>query len=338
MANYHMPAEWAPHTATWLSWPHNADTWGNKLEGAELTFAKMVEVLTPYEKVNINVKNEAMKNRAMSYINDTKAIISQIKFYFHSTNDNWCRDHGPIYVKDDKGNKAITNWEYNSWGGKYPPFDDDNSIPKLIANAQDIQTLDTNMVLEGGSIDVNGEGTLITTKSCLLHKNRNPHFTINDIEAHLSRYLGAKKILWLEEGIAGDDTDGHIDDITRFVNAHTIVTAIEDDTKDANYDTLLHNFELMKTWQGANRENFKIVQLPMPEPVVTDGLRLPASYANFYIANQTVLVPIFGSKRDKLALDILQTEFNSRKVIGIDCRTLVWGLGAIHCCTQQEPL
>ncbi len=337
---YRMPAEWEPHAATWLSWPHNKDTWpfNGKYEAMIKQYCNLIGTLAQYETVNINVGNSSLEKEAKAYlIANGFSNFSNIHFHFLKTNDAWCRDHGPIFVKNKKGEKAITNWIYNAWGGKYPPFDDDNRIPEQIGKLKNLPVFTTGIVMEGGSIEVNGKGTLLTTKACLLNKNRNPHLSQTQIEQYLKSYLGVTNILWLEDGILGDDTDGHIDDLSRFVNADTIVTVVEENISDANYHILKQNLETLQTLLDQNGNPFKIVTLPMPSPVITDGERLPASYANFLIANGCVLVPIFEDKNDNKALEILQSCFPDRKVIGINCRDTVWGLGTIHCMSQQEP-
>jgi agmatine deiminase len=337
-----MPAEWEQHASTWLSYPINIDTWtveDGKYEAMLHAYTEIISTLSQYELVNINLADEAIQAIAIEKLKALgKANFKNILFHPHLTNDAWCRDHGPIFVKNEAGEKMILGWEYNAWGGKYPPFDADNQIPNKIAALKKLPILEPGIVLEGGSIEVNGKGTLLTTSSCLLHKNRNPHLTQTEIEAYLKAYLGVSHILWLGDGIVGDDTDGHIDDIARFVNETTLVTVLEENPADENYHILQENLATLQTFKDQDGNAFKIVTLPMPAAVVTDGTRLPASYANFLIANGVVLVPIFKDPNDSRALAILQNLFPDRKVVGIDCRDVVWGLGTIHCLTQQEPL
>lgn len=338
---FRMPAEWEPHASTWFSWPHNKDTWplDGKYQAMIKQYCQLIGTLAQYELVNINVGDQNLESEAKQHLLDNGyKDFTNIKFHHFKTNDAWCRDHGPIFIKNDKGEKAITNWIYNSWGGKYPPFDDDNKIPEQIAQLKGFPIYSTGIVMEGGSLEVNGKGTLLTTKACLLNKNRNPHLNQAEIETYLKTFLGVTNILWLEDGIVGDDTDGHIDDLSRFVNANTIVTILEDNVEDENYHILKENLEKLYTLKDQDGNPFEIVILPMPEAVVVDGERLPASYANFLIANKCVLVPIFGDKNDHKAIEILQSCFEDRKVIGINCRDIVWGLGTIHCLSQQEPL
>ncbi len=343
MDAYRMPAEWEPHRATWLSWPHNPDTWPGKMEAILPVYARMVAALARSEPVHINVNDATMEATARRHLREAGAR-GNIRFHHIPTNDAWCRDHGAIFVHaSDPATPtapptlAAINWEYNAWGGKYPPYDRDNQVATQMAQALGIATIEGGMVLEGGSIDVNGQGVLLTTESCLLNPNRNPHLSHDDIAQRLWERLGVHTILWLGDGIVGDDTDGHIDDLTRFVSPDTVVTAVEDDPADANYAPLrdnLHRLHAMREQHGIPRH---IVELPMPPAVVYQGERLPASYANFYIANRVLLLPCFNHPRDQQAQEILQPLFPNREVIGIDCTDLVWGLGAFHCLTQQVP-
>ena len=339
-----MPPEWAPHASTWLSWPHKLESWPGKFEPVPAVFAELAWQLSRSETVNINVLDDAMEAQARGLLKERDPegkYADRIVFHRIPTNDAWCRDHGPNYVirmKDGKREKIIMNWEYNAWGGKYEPYDDDNAVPERVAKVQRLPMVSTGMVLEGGAIDVNGAGLLLTTEACLLNPNRNPLLSKAEIEAQLSRYLGIRKVLWLGDGIAGDDTDGHVDDMARFVNENTVVIAVEDDPEDDNYKPLHENYELLKTMTGLDGKLLNVVKLPMPEPVYYDGERLPASYANFYIANTVVLVPTYRCSRDQEAIDILQQCFPGREVVGIDCSDLIWGLGAIHCVTHEEPV
>jgi agmatine deiminase len=341
---YFMPPEWAPHASTWLSWPHKLESWPGKFEPVPAVFAELAYQLSRSETVNINVLDDAMEAQARELLKERDPegkYAERIVFHRIPTNDAWCRDHGPNYVvrtQDGRPEKIIMNWEYNAWGGKYEPYDDDNAVPERVAKIQGLPMISTGMVLEGGAIDVNGAGLLLTTEACLLNPNRNPSLSKEEIEAQLSRYLGIRKVLWLGDGIAGDDTDGHVDDMARFVNENTVLIAVEDDPEDENYKPLQENYELLKTMTGLDGEPLNVVKLPMPEPVYYDGERLPASYANFYIANTAVLVPTYRCSRDQQAIDILQQCFPGREVIGIDCSDLIWGLGAIHCVTHEEPV
>ena len=256
--------------------------------------------------------------------------MEKVQFHPFPTYEPWCRDHGPQFVIRGTGERAIVNWGYNAWGEKYKPYDLDDAIPGQIATALGLPLLEPSMILEGGSIDVNGQGSVLTTKSCLLHPNRNPNLTKHDIESKLRTHLGIDQIVWLGDGIQGDDTDGHVDDIARFVAPNKVVAAVEPDKRDANHRSLRKNLALLD-------QTFEVVELPMPRRLVSNGQRLPASYANFYICNAHVIVPTFRDKNDELALDILRDCFPSRPVIGLDSTDLIWGLGSFHCLTQQEP-
>jgi agmatine deiminase len=263
--------------------------------------------------------------------------MERISFHRISTNEPWCRDHGPIFLTRDVDPKlAIVDWDYNAWGNKYPPFDLDEAVPTRVAQFLYLPVFYPRMILEGGSIDGNGAGALLTTESCLLNANRNPQLSRGEIEQRLRDYLGVREILWLGDGIAGDDTDGHIDDLARFVSERTVVTVVEENRDDENYKPLHENLARLREMKIDNRK-IDIITLPMPKKIVREGLRLPASYANFYIANTCVLVPMFADPNDEAALSILRDVFPNRLTIGIDCRELIWGLGTFHCLTQQQP-
>ena len=337
---YRMPAEWEPHAATWLSWPRrDGISFPDSYDRVMPVFAKMVDALADSEPVNINVCDAAHEADVKRILSRFQARASHVTFHHFPTNEPWCRDHGPIFITRDKAPRlAITDWDYNAWGWKYPPFDDDDVVPSQVAEKYDLPIYRPGMVLEGGSIDVNGHGTLLTTTSCLLNPNRNPELSQTEIEQRLRDYLGVKNILWLGDGIEGDDTDGHIDDLTRFVSRHTVVTVIEEDEDDANYQPLQDNLTALHAMSAEDEAPLEVHQLPMPHKIVRDGQRLPASYANFYIANKVVLLPVFADSHDKWAIAVLEKAFPDRKVLPIDCRELIWGLGAFHCLTQQQPL
>lgn len=336
---YRFPAEWEKQNSIWLSWPHNLETWPGKFEPIPKKFAEIVSIISKFEHVNINYFGEPMLLEIETLLKEKN--VSSLSYTLHevATNDTWCRDHGPAFVvnKNSEDPLAIVNWGYNALGGKYPPFNLDDDVPRKIAEKLKLPIFTPGIIMEGGSIDVNGEGCLLTTKDCLLNKNRNPHLSKNEIENYLCQFYGVEKILWLEKGIVGDDTDGHIDDIARFVNPNTIVTVIEKNSEDENYEILKTNLELLKSMTDVNGGSFKIVELPMPRVIEYNNQRLPASYANFLILNGAVIVPIFNCKNDEIALNILQEQFPTRKIIGIDCVDLVWGLGTLHCISQQEP-
>jgi agmatine deiminase len=333
---YKMPPEWAPHQATWFSWPHNSATWPDQLPGAEQALAAAVAALSRHEHVYVNVRDSAHADHVRKLLPDD-ADAAAISFEHIATNDAWCRDHGAIFVYDADGGLTALNFRFNAWGGKYPPFDLDDAVPPQMAARLQVPSVAIDHVLEGGSIDVNGAGALLTTTQCLLNPNRNPHRSRGEIEALLHRYLGAEQVLWLGDGIVGDDTDGHVDDITRFVATHRVITAVEPDTRDANHRPLAENRELLETFRLADGRGLEVVELPMPDPLLYRGDRLPASYANFYIANGIVLVPVFGCDRDPDALAIIQRCFPDRAIVGIDCRDIVVGLGTLHCLSQQVP-
>ena len=331
-----MPAEWEPHAATWLSWPRRAGiSFPDSFDRVMPVLRAMVEALLESEQVCINVCNGAHEAEAQSVLRGLP--MERITFYRVPTNEPWCRDHGPIFLTRKRDPKlVVVDWDYNAWGNKYPPFDLDEIVPTRIAERLKLPPFYPHMILEGGSIDVNGAGALLTSESCLLNKNRNPNLSCDQIEQRLRDYLGVRDILWLGDGIAGDDTDGHIDDLARFVSERTIVTVIENNRDDENYDPLKKNLARLCEMKIDGR-NVDFLTLPMPKKIVREGLRLPASYANFYIANTCVLVPTFADPNDETALSVLRDCFPNRRVIGIDCRELIWGLGTFHCLTQQQP-
>jgi len=336
---YSFPAEFAKHDATWLSWPHKEASWPGKIETIYPVYAQFIKLVAEGERVNVNVVDEAMKQKALHHVLEAGADLSNVQFFIHPTNDAWCRDHGPAFLLNPKAEhkKIIVDWGYNAWGGKYPPFDLDDNIPTLIARHYNIPVVYPGIVMEGGSVEFNGKGTLLTTTSCLLNENRNPHLNQQQIEDFLYNYYGVENILWLGDGILGDDTDGHIDDLTRFVNADTVVTVVETDKRDENYTPLQENLKLLNKLRLENGKQMNIIELPMPAAVVYEDMRLPASYANFYISNKYVVVPTFRDKNDDRALEIIQKTFTDRKVIGLDSLDIIWGLGSFHCLSQQEP-
>jgi agmatine deiminase len=329
---YRMPAEWEPHAATWLSWPRREGiSFPDSLDQVLPVLRAMVAALVESEPVCINVCNGAHEAEARAVL-DALPQQECITYYEIPTNEPWCRDHGPIFLTRDTDPKlAVVDWDYNAWGNKYPPFDLDEIVPTHVAKILDLPVFYPRMILEGGSIDVNGAGALLTSESCLLNKNRNPNLSRQEIEQRLRDYLGVREILWLGDGIEGDDTDGHIDDLSRFVSERTVATVVEEDRSDANYRPLQENLNRLSGF------GLDVVTLPMPRKIVREDLRLPASYANFYIANTCVLVPTFADANDDKALSILRECFPGREIVGIDCRELIWGLGAFHCLTQQQP-
>ncbi|ULQ54471.1 agmatine deiminase family protein [Flavihumibacter fluvii] len=338
-AGYYFPAEFAPHDATWLSWPHKEASWPGKIHAIFPYYAQFVKALAESERVCINVNDNDMKSFALRNLEKAQVNLERVEFYFHATNDAWCRDHGPAFLinPEARQKKVIVDWNYNAWGGKYPPFDLDDNIPTKIAQHYNIPVYYPGIIMEGGAVEFNGKGTVMTSKACLLNPNRNPSLNQQQIEQYLIAYYGVQQVLWVDEGIIGDDTDGHIDDTVRFVNENTVLTVIEDDAENENYGILKGNLQQLQQMRLINGQPLNIIELPMPDTVEYDGQPLPASYANFYISNNAVIVPTFRSKKDDLALQIIQDCFPNRKVIGIDSTEIIWGLGSFHCLSQQEP-
>jgi agmatine deiminase len=336
---YYFPAEFAIHESTWLSWPHKEASWPDKIHTIFPRYAEFVNYLSRSEKVCINVADETMKNFAMGHLEKAGVDLGQVEFFFHPTNDAWCRDHGPAFLINPAADqkKVIVDWNYNAWGGKYPPFDLDDVIPTLIGNKKGLPVYHPGIIMEGGSVDFNGEGTVITSKQCLLNENRNPNLNQDQIEQYLMDYYGVKQVLWVDEGIIGDDTDGHIDDTVRFVNADTVITVVEEDKNDENYEILQQNLRQLQSMRLLNGKQLNIVELPMPDAVIWEDQRLPASYGNFYICNKYVIVPTFRQPKDEKVCRIIQDCFPRREVVGIDSTDIIWGLGSFHCLSQQEP-
>jgi len=343
-----MPAEWAPHAATWIAWPHNAEDWPGKFQPIPWVYAEIVRHLSCCEDIHILVNNEAAEKRARNILLRAGANLARLHFHQWLTDRVWLRDSGPIFVKNPEGNLAITNWQFNAWA-KYSNWHRDDQIPHHVAKLYDMEefrpeatTQDGKthrLVLEGGSIEVNGAGILLTTEECLLSEvqQRNPGISKEQLEQAFGDYLGIEKTIWLNRGTAGDDTHGHVDDITRFVAHDTILTCVEPSTHDENHLPLAENLDRLRSTRNLQGNPFKIVELPLPSPVVFDGQRLPASYANFYIANHAVLVPTFNDPNDRRALNLIAACFPDREIVGIHSVDLIWGLGALHCMTQQEP-
>jgi len=300
--------------------------------------ARMVNALADSEPVHINVRDGDEEEQVRVQLLKNKARIEHVTFHHIPTNEPWCRDHGPMFLtRQEEPRLAVVDWDYNAWGWKYPPFDEDDEVPGRVAELLNLPAYKGGMVLEGGSIDVNGTGSLLTTASCLLNPNRNPDLTKAEIERRLKEFIGVTNVLWLGDGIEGDDTDGHIDDLTRFVSRDTVVTVVEEDESDANYEPLQANLVRLREMSIEDDSPLKVLTLPMPGKIVKQGQRLPASYANFYIANKVVLLPVYQDTGDAWASSVLQRAFPKRKVVSIDCRDLIWGLGAFHCLTQQQP-
>ncbi|MFA5057406.1 MAG: agmatine deiminase family protein [Opitutaceae bacterium] len=335
---FRMPAEWEPQEAVWLSWPHRLRTWPGHFRLIPAKFAEIAAVISRFEEVRINIARP-LQDRAWRLIEKTGAERTRIKFYDHATNDCWCRDHGPVFIRNDRTQEvALTDWIYNAWGGKYPPFDFDNRIPRRIGRALGLRRFAPGIVLEGGSIDTNGRGLLLTTESCLLNRNRNPDLSQREIERVLRDNLGVEAVVWLGRGIAGDDTDGHVDDLSRFFRVDGIVSAVERNPRDPNYRPLQENLERLASLRTPAGRRVAIIALPMPDPCFCAGQRLPASYANFLVVNGAVLMPAFRQpRRDAEAAAVLAGCFPGREIIPVDCRDLVLGLGTLHCISQQQP-
>lgn len=340
---YFFPAEFSRHESTWLSWPHKEGSWPGKISTIFPIYSQFIKEVAKGEVVNINVVDSAMEESAKKSLTDVGTDLNKIVFHQHPTNDAWCRDHGPAFLigpetgSRELPSKVVVDWGYNAWGNKYPPYDLDDVIPTSIAKKLGLPVFHPGIVMEGGSVDFNGKGTVLTTTACLLNPNRNPHLNQAEIEWYLKSFYGVQQILWLGDGIVGDDTDGHVDDITRFVNEDTVLTVVESDRSDANHEPLEENLKALKKMRLINGSALNIVELPMPSAVVYEGQRLPASYANFYIANECVVVPTFRDKNDDKALKIIEGCFPGRKVIGLDSWDIIWGLGSFHCLSQQEP-
>ncbi len=358
-----MPAEWGPHAATWLAWPHNIETWPDKrLARVQETHLQIMEGLLPNEKVNLLIRNSAEGQSVKKRLEKMSIRTANLILHEVSTADAWIRDYGPTFLKKhitgpgphlaptrwgpgpvsrDRGpDKAYIKWIFNAWGGKYDSLREDThvfSAAKIGGPLIPHPCFEADFILEGGSIEVNGAGTCLTTEQCLLNKNRNPKLSRAQIEKNLKDYLGVSHIVWLKDGIAGDDTEGHIDDLARFVDRSTVLTAFETDPKDVNHEILKKNWEDLKKSVDQDGKKWNVVKLPMPGVVADSGTRLPASYANFFIANGVVLLPVYGHKNDQEAARILKDLFPKREIISIRCNDLVCGLGAIHCVSQQEP-
>ena len=362
---YRFPAEWEPHAATWFSWPRpEGISFPDKYETVPQVLAEIIRHIVPRERVCINVPNEVWEQTVRDLLQSHDVPTENVRFFHIPTNENWCRDHGPAFVKKvvsrqssvasaetgdwrlETGDSslAVIDWGFNAWGGKYPPYDADDTVPVDVARHLNLPLFQPKtpggrgVVMEGGAVDFNGAGTILTTESCLLNPNRNPDLSKTQIEQYLKDYYGQTHVCWLGDGIAGDDTDGHIDDLARFLDYRTLVTTVEDDPADANYEILQDNLRRCRDLRDQDGNPFEIVTLPMPGVVEHDGQRLPATYANFYFVNGALLVPTYRHPAsESRSLDTLRARLPGREVIGIDCTELIWGLGAIHCLTQQQP-
>jgi len=338
-AGLRWPAEWEPHAATWLSWPHNRETWPGRLAAAEASFVAMVAALHGRERVCINARDAAHAEHIAGQLR-AAGVERGCEIHPVPTDDAWVRDHGPIFLVGASG-PALVDFRFDAWGGKYPPWDQDDAVPGRIAALRGAQRFQADFVLEGGSVDGNGEGTALTTEACLLSGNRlrpgEAPRSREEMERRLHAWLGIERVLWLGEGIVGDDTDGHVDDIARFVAPRTLVVAQEPDSADPNHGPLAANLARLRGQHDARGQRLEVVTLPMPRAVVVDGARCPASYANFYLANGVALVPVFSRPEDAVALSILRELLPGREIVPIPARDLIQGLGAVHCLTQQEP-
>jgi agmatine deiminase len=338
---YRMPAEWEPHAATWFTWPRpEGISFPDKYDTVPPVYAELIKQLVRVEEVHINVWDDKKEAGARDALLAFRTPLARVHFHHFPAYEPWCRDHGPIFLvreREGRRERAIVDWGYNAWGGKYPPFDLDDAVPQHVAQLRDLPLFSPGIVMEGGSLDVNGQGSLLTTEACLLNPNRNPNLTKTQIEQSLKDYLGVRQVLWLGDGIIGDDTDGHVDDIARFTDPETIVTVVEEDPADENYEILRENLERLRAFRDLRGQPFRVVTVPMPGRIQHEEQRLPASYANFYIANGIVLVPTYRSPNDARAIGTLQTLFPDRQIIGIDSTELIWGLGSFHCISQQEP-
>jgi agmatine deiminase len=337
-----MPAEWERHESTWLAWPHDVVTFP-EIEKVEMAYLQMISALSKNEHVNLFVKDFVTKDKVRKLLEQDKIDLQKINFYVWDYADVWFRDYGPIFVLNkEKKQIAFVHWIFNAWGGKYKDLARDTQIPYVISKTLQQNNFRPGIVMEGGAVDTNGMGTLLTTEQCLLNPNRNPNLTRDDIEKYMMDYFGARHVIWLKGGVDGDDTDGHIDNLARFVNPRTILCAYEEDQRDENYGILKKNYEILLQSHDQEGNKLQIIKVPMPPSVTTNvrgkKTRLPASYLNFYIANNIVLVPTYGHKNDHIAQKIIQKEFPDRKVIGLDCRDLIYGMGAIHCIAQQQPV
>jgi agmatine deiminase len=339
---YSFPPEWARHAGTWFSWPRpEGISFPDKYHTVPENLARIFREITPRERVNINVPNGNYEKIVREQLIDNGCSPANIFFHHIKSNESWCRDHGPAFVvKRSRGRRqiAIVDWGFNAWGGKYPPYDDDDAVPTRVAEELEMPIFYPGIIMEGGAVDFNGTGTILTTTDCLLNKNRNPRLSKSRIETYLKEYYGQKKVCWLGGGIACDDTDGHIDDLARFIAPGKIVLGVESDPEDENYAVLRDVGRQLELLRDQDGRPFEIIRIPMPGVIEYDRQRLPATYVNFYFVNGALLVPTYRNrKHDRLAIETLQSHLPKHKVIGIDCTELIWGLGAIHCLSQQQP-
>lgn len=332
---YRFPAEWEPHAATWLSWPHNRKSWPGKFEPIPPIFARFVRTLAEFEPVHVLAGGAEIMREAR----DLVGSVANVTLHDIPTNDAWCRDHGPMFLVAPPGRPpALVDWEYNAWGGKYPPFDFDNAVPGKIAALTGRKRFAPGIILEGGAVDGNGRGTILTTEECLLNPNRNPDLSREEIEQYLADYCGAKHVVWLGRGFLGDDTDGHIDQLARFVGPTTVLCAIEENQQDENHEPLADNLARLQAATDQAGRPLTVIPVPLPSPKFHDGQRLPAGYLNFYVANGGVVAPQFDDPADAAILTILERAFPDRQIRGLPSLDLIWGFGSFHCLSQQEPM
>jgi agmatine deiminase len=339
---YAFPPEWARHSGTWISWPRpEGISFPERYRESIEDVIGVIAAIARFETVHLNVPNVNYRHIVRDVLEVRGVPLRRIRFHEIPTNECWTRDHGPAFVlrtRRGRTEAAIVDWGFNAWGGKYPPYDADDAVPSRVAEGLGLPVFYPGIVMEGGAVDFNGEGTILTTTSCLLNRNRNPRLSRAEVEHYLKDYYGQEHVVWLGDGIEGDDTDGHVDDLARFVDPRTIVIGMEDDRRDANYKVLMENRRQLARARDRQGRRFEVVELPMPRPVTYKGQRLPATYMNFYFVNGALLVPTFGqAARDRKAIAVLQRLLPKRRVVGVDCRALIWGLGAIHCLTQQQP-
>lgn len=340
---FSMPAEWESHDSTWLAWPYDPLTFPDRVDKVENVYLQMISVLSKNENVNLFVTSLKMKERVVELFKKKGIDLQKINFYVYDYADVWFRDYGPIFVSNkEKKQIAFVHWIFNAWGRKYSDLIRDTQVPSVISSRLQLNNFRPGIVLEGGSVDVNGKGSILTTEQCLLNKNRNPHLQRTEIEKYLIDYFGASHIIWLKGGVTGDDTDGHIDNLARFTDPQTVLCAFEENESDENYSSLKDNYEILEQSTDQDGKKLKVIKVPMPPTIRStvreEKTRLPASYLNFYVANKVVLVPTYKHKNDRIALKIIQKQFPGRKAIGIDCTDLIYGMGAIHCVMQQQPL
>ncbi|MCF0054168.1 agmatine/peptidylarginine deiminase [Dyadobacter sp. CY356] len=338
-SGFTFPAEWHQHRATWLTFPHNDASWqGDRLSKMYPQYLAFIKAISQGENVGIIANDENLKQFIIAELDKIQVDLSKIEFIIKPTNDAWCRDHGPAFlINPETKEKMIVDWGHNAWGGKYPPYDDDNRTPLAIAEYLNLPAVTPGIIMEGGSVEFNGAGSLLTSKSCLLNQNRNSHLNQGQIEKLLSDYYGIDQVLWVEAGIAGDDTDGHIDDTTRFIREDTVIAAVENDPNDENYEILQTNLKMMKEMRLLNGKQLNIIEIPMPKAVIIDNFRTPGSYVNFLMCNAGVIVPVFNNPNDQIAIDILEKAMPDRKIIPLDASEIIWGQGSFHCLSQQEP-